>query len=63
MDIIKKELTEDKVIYQMQEWLTDCDADDMAYFVGLIFGGDCEYNLATENYDFTPNQDYMGAFD
>lgn len=56
-----KLLTEDKVIRSMLQFIEDCDADMLAYFVGEFFGGTCEFN--GEEYEFTPNENYVGAFD
>jgi len=62
MDTDNFVITEYQIIEQMQEWLTSCDYDMLAHFVGEIFGGTCEY-VSPQKFIFTPNDDYMGAFD
>ena len=56
-------ITDNEIIKSISDWAKDCDADELAYFVGEIFGGNCEYNTDTEKYDFEPTTEYMGAFD
>lgn len=47
---------------RIQEWLTDCDLNDLAKYIGIIFGGYCEY-LEDGKFTFEPNSKYGGAFD
>ena len=64
-------LTEDKILEQFQEWLTGCDADELARVTGELFGGNCTAffdpddndMLARTKYEFTPDENYCGAFD
>lgn len=63
VNVDTKILTEDQIIKQIQEWLTNCDADVLAFYVGEFFGGNCHFNLTTSEYEFTPNADYAGAFE
>jgi len=61
-------LTEDQIIAQFEEWLTDCDADELARVAGELFGGECfpdedyEFNESAK-YNFVTNENYFGAFD
>ena len=63
-------LTEDQILNQFQEWLTDCDADELARVTGELFGGKClsffdpEYNdfPPVNRYQFEPDENYCGAF-
>lgn len=57
-------LTENEVVRKLHEFIDECDADMIAHFAGDFFGGDCEFiGLKEYDYEFTPNNDYMGAFD
>lgn len=61
-------LTEDQIIQQFQEWLTDCDAEELARVTGELFGGKCftffdpEQNTFNNLYEFEPDENYGGAF-
>ena len=63
-------LSEEQIIQQMQEFLTECDADELARLTGEIFGGKCrpffdpDNNtiLAVMEYEFEPDENYCGAF-
>lgn len=63
-------VTEDEIINQFQEWLTDCDADELARVTGELFGGKCfpyfdpdDQDFPPVNrYSFKPNKNYFGAF-
>ena len=61
-------ITENQIIAQFQEWLTDCDSDELARVTGELFGGKCfpNYNKDSHRYDiydFDPDENYYGAFD
>jgi hypothetical protein len=49
------------VLPQINEWLTDCDLNDLAVYVGKIFGGHCKYDMDGK-FTFEPNSNYGGAF-
>lgn len=63
-------LTTEEIIEQWQEFLTDCSAEQLASLTGQVFGGECSLFFDPDNsdifgnsqYEFTPNDDYEGAF-
>ena len=59
-------LSEDQIIKALTNFITTCDADDLARITGDVFGGACvtvsEDNGADITYEFTPNEYYMNAF-
>lgn len=64
-----KNLTENQCIQAIQEYLTECDGDELARITGELFGGECRVYFETENfindniYEFEPNEFYGGQFD
>ncbi len=47
------------------QYVQDCDADELARLAGECFGGSCTAGnewKKTEDYQFTPNQNYFGEF-
>jgi hypothetical protein len=56
-------LSEQVLIGTIHDWLSYCDIDVLCRIVEKIFGGDCEYDIENDEYIFTPNNDYAGAFD
>ena len=50
-----------QILEKIQDFLTNCDEDELAGLVGDLFGGFCEPFMNGE-YLFTPNENYMGAF-
>jgi len=59
-------VTEEQIMAQIQEFLTGCDADDLARLTGELFGGECYAIGLMDNevmtYEFEPDENYMGAF-
>lgn len=55
-------LTEDQILEAIKEFIAECDCDDLATLVSHMFGGECYYKIE-EDYEFTPNENYGGAFD
>ena len=56
-----KRLTESHCIQAIQDFILECDADDLARLTGELFGGEC---FATDEcYEFEPNENYTGQFD
>ena len=65
-DYIK--LSEDEILQQLQEWLIECDADELARLAGEIFGGKCYFVHSAipdgNIYAFYPDvNNYFDAFD
>jgi len=62
-----KRLTENQCIQAIQEYLQECDADELARLTGELFGGDCFVDYLANNeenfYNFEPNEYYSGQFD
>lgn len=55
-------VTEGEIIMAISQFLMDCDVDQLAKLAGEVLGGKCEYKVE-ENYYFTPDEKYGGAFD
>ena len=55
------QLKEKQILEKIQDFLTNCDEDELAGLVRDLFGGFCKYFMDGE-YLFTPNENYMGAF-
>jgi hypothetical protein len=54
-------VSEDAIIAQMLDFLTECDRDELARLTGEIFGGECCY--FPDGYHFYPDaENYYGAF-
>jgi len=61
-----KRLTESQCIQAIQEYLQECDCDELARLTGELFGGECYYLFDEANftsYSFEPNEYYSGQFD
>ena len=65
-------LREEQIVSALHDFVRDCDADELAWLVGVCFGGFCWFDgaimeesrfLEDGTYEFAPNKDYMGAFD
>ena len=56
-----KRLTENQCIQAIQEYLQECDADELARLTGELFGGECY--IVGDFYEFEPNRYYSGHFD
>ena len=67
-------LSEDEIIKHITDYLTNCDADDLARIAGDCFGGTCylsndeelidqTYQMSGENYyEFEPDENYYDEF-
>lgn len=53
-------LTETELTNKIFEELHSCDGDVLAAIAGFMFGGDC--HAIDDHYEFSPNDDYTGAF-
>ena len=63
-------ITIEQVTKQIEEFLTECDLDELGRITGEIFGGKCFPVIEDENdlgwdmvLDFEPDENYYGAFD
>jgi hypothetical protein len=57
-------LSENEIVRALHALIDDADDDMLAWFAGDMFGGNCEYmGLLDYDFEFTPNENYMGAFD
>lgn len=57
-----KYLTEQECLKAVDEYIQDCDCDELARIVGEFFGGECFHNCDKERYEFEPNEYYSGYF-
>ena len=59
-------ITENDITEAFNTWLEGADADEIARLAGELFGGKCfpaiNYDYNKMNYEFTPNENYYGAF-
>ena len=56
-------ISEDTLIIRLKKFIDECDADELARLTGEVFGGKCYYNGAlSEEYVFTPDENYAGEF-
>lgn len=63
-------ITENRLLYEIREFLNLADSDELARLAGEIFGGKCfptiELNekgqWVANSYDFEPDENYYGAF-
>jgi len=55
-------ISENRILSEIQNWLTNSDADDLCKLAGNLFGGTCVVSKGATDYEFTPNVDYYGAF-
>lgn len=64
-------ITEERIIAEMEKFLIECDADELARLTEEFFGGKCfpaeeeVDGISTGGlvYNFEPNENYFGAFD
>jgi hypothetical protein len=57
-------LSENEIVRALHTIIDEADDDMLAWFAGEMFGGECEFvGLNDYDFEFTPNKDYMGAFD
>jgi len=54
-------LSEDRLVESLTNFLETCDADVLAMFAGLAFGGQCFF-APNGMYDFEPDESYGGEF-
>jgi len=63
-------LSEAVLMDAMNEYINDCDTDELARLAEQFFGGKCHYAFNPENtnkrgagyYEFEPNDNYNGYF-
>lgn len=55
------EIPEHDVVEKLNQWISEADGDELARVVGDLFGGNCVY-VEEGRFQFTPSDDYYGAF-
>lgn len=64
-------LTDEEIVLTFLNFIEHADMDELAHVVGVAFGGKCEVIPADKDeefasdmvYEFTPDENYCGAFD
>ena len=62
----KIKLTDWNIVEVLRNFIDECDADVLALITGQVLGGSCSYEGQEKGeniYHFTPDENYMGAFD
>ena len=63
-----KNISEHRIMKEINELLFDCDYDTLGRIVGDIFGGKCfvsgckKHPWGETTFDFEPDENYSGAF-